>query len=224
MSQTITLSEALTALSAVSGINDTDRIILAGHPATTISYKNLKLALQQLIQAAITQAAIPTPQTTVQGTNKEYIYSTGITTDLPHNVFSAVFKCYQYGGDARITHKLWGSTADYTDGNYITATLPTVNTGANGVLHRNYFTRLINTTLTESGSTTTAVNITYPNYSDGSTKTLTLTPATTAKAGIMTTAHVNELSTLRTDMNGCQQTIADIQDDIRAIKASLGLS
>lgn len=217
MSQTITLSEALSALSAVSGINDDDRIILAGRPTTTISYKNLRAALQQLIQAAITQAAVPTPQTTVQGTASQYIYSTGTTTDLPHNVFSAVFKCYQYAGEARITHKLWGSTADYTDGNYISANLPTVNTGANGVLHRAYFTRLINTTLTESGSSTTAVNITYPDYANGSTKTLTLSPATTAKAGIMTTAHVNILNDCNTARLNHNARLTTIEEHYRSL-------
>ena len=187
-------------------------------------------------QASAKISDLPTPQTTVQGTSRQYIYSTGTTTDLPHGVFSAVFKCYQYGGETRITHKLWGSTSDYNDGNYISATLPTVNTGANGVLHRNYFTRLINTTLTESGSTTTAVNITYPNYADGSTKTLTLTPATTAKAGIMTTAHVNTINDLKTQVSNINNRVinlesteaskhlAQIEADITAIKTAIGMS
>ena len=56
--------------------------------------------------------------------------------------------------------------------------------------------RLRNTTLKEVNSTTQAVNITYPNYKDGSTQVLTLSAATSAKAGVMTASHVNSLNDL----------------------------
>ena len=221
MSQsTITLTEALRALSAVTAPEDDQRIILipatASSSAVTLSMSKLKQLIQSIAQAAATQAA-PTPQTGVAGTTTTYPYSTGTTTDLPHSIFSAVFKCYQYGGEVRVTHKLWGSTADYNDGNYISSNIPCATTGANGALHRTLYSRLINTTLTESTSTTDEVHITYPNYTDGSTKTLALTRATTAKAGIMSTAqcailvrlsylNLSEVTTITTSDTGTTKT------------------
>lgn len=177
---------------------------------------------------------IPTPQTTTQGTNRNYVYSN--SADSPHGILSGTFKAFQNSGRCYIRHKFWGSSNDYADGQYVTSEIPYVTTGANGVFEAAMLVRLRNTTLTEVSSTTTAVNITYPNYANGSTKTLTLTPATTAKAGIMTTAHVNDLNNCKatvSDLNNrvinlesteASKRLAKIEADITAIKTAIGLS
>ena len=159
-------------------------------------------------QTSAKTSDLPTPQSGVGGTNRTYIYSTGTTNDLPHNVFSGVFKCYQYGGEVRVTHKLWGSTADYNDGNYISSNIPTVNTGSNGVMHRNHFARLINTTLTATCESSRVI-ISYPDYASGGTKTVGIPSVNSAHAGVMT---VNHLTMLLQAVN-----------DIATIKAKLGL-
>lgn len=136
-------------------------------------------------------SSIPTVQTSVQGTNKNYVYSKVGTAQ--NEVLSGTFKVYQYNGKIRVTHKLWGSTTDYSDGMYYSADFPTANTGADGAMSKDYVSRLNNTTLGEANSTTDKVAINYPNYASGGNKTMYVTAATSAKAGVMTTDHVKQL-------------------------------
>lgn len=159
-------------------------------------------------QSSAKLSDIPTPQAKVAGTNTNYTYSAGTTTDLAHGIFSAVFKCYQYAGEVRVTHKFWGSTADYNDGNYISSNIPTVNTGSNGVMHRQHFSRFINTTLTATAEGSRVV-LSYPDYANGGTKTVDIPNVTSAHAGVMTVNHLNMLL----------QAVTDID----AIKAKLGI-
>lgn len=159
-------------------------------------------------QSSAKTSDIPTPQSGVGGTTTNYAYSAGTTTDLSHGIFSAVFKCYQYAGEVRVTHKFWGSTADYSDGNYISSNIPTVNTGSNGVMHRNHFARFINTTLTATAEGSRVV-LSYPDYANGGTKTVDIPNVTSAHAGVMTVNHLNML--------------LQAVNDIDAIKAKLGL-
>lgn len=185
-------------------------------------------------QASAKTSDLPTAQTTVQGNSRNYVYSN--SGDNPHGILSGTFKAFQNSGRCYIRHKFWGSTGDYTDGQYVTSEIPCVTTGSNGVFEAAMLVRLRNTTLTEVNSTTTAVNITYPNYANGATKTLTLTPATTAKAGIMTTAQVDDLAyckTKVTDLNNrvislesteASKRLAKIEADITAIKAAISIT
>lgn len=137
-------------------------------------------------------SAIPTEQTNVQGTNKNYVYSKVGTAQ--NEVLSGTFKVYQYNGKIRVTHKLWGSTTDYSDGMYHSADFPTANSGADGAMSKDYVSRLNNTTFSEANSTTDKVAINYPNYASGGNKTMYITAATSAKAGVMTVEHVKQLS------------------------------
>lgn len=127
---------------------------------------------------------IPSLQSGVKGMSNNYIYSN--SGDNTHAALSGTFKVFQNSGKCYVRHKFWGSTNDYTDGQYTTCEFPAVNTSSNGCMEAAMLVRLRNTTIKEGTSTKDSVVVSYPNYADGSTKTLTLTKATTAKAGMMT--------------------------------------
>lgn len=196
MAQSKKLSEALSELSNDSSISGDERIVVSDTDgkARTIPAKQL----------------IPSAQVGTSGTNKNYVYSN--SKDNSHACLSGTYKVFQNDGSCVIRHKFWGSADNYSsDSEWVTREIPTANTGANGVLHREYFKRLINTTLSEVGSTTSAVNITYPNYASGSTKTLTITAATSAKAGVMTTDHVKQLGDHNNRITSLESTEAGIR-------------
>lgn len=144
---------------------------------------------------------IPTAQSGVSGDSTNYVYSTQSTSDKPHNVLSGVFKVYQYNTKIRVCHKMWGSSSDYSDGQYYSCDFPVVNNGADGAADHYVHARLMNHTLTEANSTTDAVRVNYTNFAASGNKTLTLTAATTAKAGVMTVDHVNALAQAQTDVS-----------------------
>lgn len=178
MAQAKKLSEALSELSNDSSISGDERIVVSDTDgkARTIPAKQL----------------IPSAQVGTSGTNKNYVYSKVGTAQ--NEVLSGTFKVYQYNGKIRVTHKLWGSTTDYSDGMYHSADFPTVNSGADGAADHYVHARILNHTLTEANSTTDAVRVNYTNFAASGNKTLTLTAATTAKAGVMTVAQVKKLS------------------------------
>lgn len=185
------LSEALAALQAAASVSGlTVRLVVAGKDATE---KAQTITLAQLLTAL----GVPTVQTDGAGTANKYIYSN--YNDKTKGALSGVFKVYQYNGECYLRHKYWGTPDNYDDGLYATVKLPYCTTSADGVMQKDMLVRLRNATQTETG-TTTAVNITYPNFADGGTKTLTLTAATTAKAGVMTVAQVNALTKATTDI------------------------
>lgn len=186
------LSEALAELQKAASVSGLDvRLVVAGNSSTD----NAKtITLQQLLTAL----NVPTAQTGVVGNNQQYVYS--VSSDNTHAVMSGTFKAFQYNGQCLIRHKFWGSTNDYTDGQYTTCEIPKVTTGANGVFEAAMLVRLRNTTLTEVNSTTDKVVVSYPNYANGSTKSLEISKATTAKAGVMTAEQVSALEQATTDI------------------------
>lgn len=190
--ETKKLSEALAELQAAASVSGLDvRLVVAGQTDTDNAQT---ITLQQLLTAL----NVPTAQTSAVGNNTQYIYS--VSTDNTHAVMSGTFKAFQYNGQCLIKHKFWGSTNDYTDGNYTTCEIPKVTTSANGVFESAMLVRLRNTTLTEVNSTTDKVVINYPNYANGSTKNFEISKATNAKAGVMTVDQVNALTKATTDI------------------------
>ena len=137
---------------------------------------------------------IPSLQSGAKGTSNNYIYSN--SGDNTHAALSGTFNVFQNSGKCYVRHKFWGSTNDYNDGQYTTCEFPAVNTSANGCMEAAMLVRLRNSTIYEGSSTTESMVVLYPNYADGSTKTLTLTKATTAKAGVMTATDKTLLSAL----------------------------
>lgn len=195
------LSEALAALQAAASVSGlTVRLVVAGKNETE---KAQTITLAQLLTAL----GVPSLQTTTVGLANNYIYSN--SNDKTKGALSGVFKVYQYDHELYLRHKYWGSSGNYDDGLYATVKIPPATTQADGVLEWEYLVRLRNATMTESG-TTTAVNITYPNYANGGTKTLTLTAATTAKAGVMTVDQVNALAKATTDISTLNSRVMEV--------------
>ena len=197
---TTKLSEALAALQAAANVSGlTVRLVVAGKDATE---KAQTITLAQLLTAL----GVPTVQTDGAGIASKYIYSN--YNDKTKGALSGVFKVYQYNGECYLRHKYWGTSESYDDGRYATVKLPYCTTSADGVMQKDMLVRLRNATLTETG-TTTAVNITYPNFVNGGTKTLTLTAATTAKAGVMTVDQVNALTKATTDISSLNSRVLE---------------
>ena len=74
------------------------------------------------------------------------------------------------------------------------------------------FARIWNNTLSEVNSTTTEVKINYTNYAASGNKTLTISGASSAKAGVMTVAQYNSLLK-------AVQDIAELRGRIEALEA-----
>lgn len=202
MAQSKKLSEALSELSNDSSISGDERIVVSDTDgkARTIPAKQL----------------IPSAQVGTSGTNKNYVYS---KVGTPQNeVLSGTFKVYQYNSKVRVTHKLWGSTTDYADGMYHSADFPTVNGGADGAMDHYVHARLMNHTLVEANSTTDAVKVNYTNFAASGNKTLTLTAATSAKAGVMTVDHVQKLDGAIVMVNDLKKASSDTNERIGNIE------
>lgn len=200
MAQAKKLSEALSELSNDSSISGDERIVVSDTDgvARTIPAKQL----------------IPSAQVGTNGTNKNYVYSKVGTAQ--NEVLSGTFKVYQYNGKIRITHKLWGSTTDYSDGMYHSADFPTVNSGADGAMEHYVYARVLNHTLTEANSTTDAVKVNYTNFAASGNKTLTLTAATSAKAGVMTVAQVKMLNDVNNRVTSIESS--DLNNRVASIE------
>lgn len=174
---------------------------------SSATYNTLDTQVQRITDIA---ATIPTPQSTPDGGSKQYVYSDSTTNN--HSVLCGDFKVFQNSGDCLLRFAIWGGDTS-NSGKYITRTIPLANTSGSGLFDKEYLKRLRNATLTESADTsTTEVKITYPDYANGATKTLTLTSASSAKAGILTSA---TYGTIMTTVQRC----ADLSDQIKALAA-----
>lgn len=137
---------------------------------------------------------IPSAQTAVVGTNKNYVYSLGKSED-PRTLLSSKFWIYQHGdGNMFFRVKHWGAANDKNETDYSQVMIPNAWTGANGLLRRDVYSRLDSFTLREENSTTTQVNIVTPIFTTGGTRTFSISRATSAKAGVMTAEMVNTLT------------------------------
>lgn len=137
---------------------------------------------------------IPSAQTAVVGTNKNYVYSLGKSED-PRTLLSSKFWIYQHGdGNMFFRVKHWGAANDKNETDYSQVMIPNAWTGASGLLRRDIYSRLDSFALREENSTATQVNIVTPIFTTGGTRTFTISRATSAKAGVMTAKMVNTLT------------------------------
>lgn len=137
---------------------------------------------------------IPSTQTAVVGTNKNYVYSLGKSED-PRTLLSSKFWIYQHtDGNMFFRVKHWGAANDKNETDYSQVMIPNAWTGANGLLRRDVYSRLDSFALREENSSTTQVNIVTPIFTTGGTRTFTISRATSAKAGVMTAEMVNTLT------------------------------
>lgn len=137
---------------------------------------------------------IPSAQTAVVGTTKNYVYSQGKSED-PRTLITSKFWIYQHGdGNMFFRVKHWGAANDKNETDYSQVMIPNAWTGANGLLRRDVYSRLDSFALREENSTATQVNIVTPIFTTGGTRTFSISRATSAKAGVMTAEMVNTLT------------------------------
>lgn len=137
---------------------------------------------------------IPSAQTAVAGTNKNYVYSQGKSEDTK-TLLSSNFWIYQHtDGNMFFRVKHWGAANDKKETDYSQVMIPNAWIGANGLLRRDVYSRLDSFALREENSTTTEVIIVTPIFTTGGTRTFTISRATSAKAGVMTAEMVNTLT------------------------------
>lgn len=127
----------------------------------------------------------PSAQTSVAGTDKNYAYSLGKSEDTK-TLITSKFWIYQHSdGNAFLRFKHYGATNDKNATDYSQVQIPNAWVGANGLIRRDIYSRLDSFALREENSTATQVNIVTPIFTTGGTRTLTISRATSAKAGVM---------------------------------------
>lgn len=138
----------------------------------------------------------PQKQTSYAGNTGTYVFSEG-TSDNTRTILSSKLWIYQhtdYNQFLRFKH--WGATNDTRESNFSQVMLPNAWTGGNGLMRRDLYARIDAFNLFEQNSTATEVKVVTPIFTTGGTRTLTLSQATSAKAGVMTAAQATQLAAL----------------------------
>ena len=157
--------------------------------------------LAALNTAKADKTAIPTPQSMRSATaaDKMYVYSVE-DPQAKNSVLNAPdTKLRQVNGKLKLQKGLWNPNGE---ARYWTLeTIDAASTIADGVLTKEIFSRLGGAgndapRIYVSSTTTTGVTITYPNWASGGTRTFTIGQATSARAGVMTSAQYNKLTAL----------------------------
>ena len=159
-----------------------------------------------------TVADVPTVQTSASGNNKNYIYSN--SSDKMHLALCGHIWIYHHRTDGNLflRFKNWGANEDEKEENYSQVMLPNVSSSQRGLMDKDVFRRINNQTLSEVNSTTNEVNINYTNLGADGNKKLTISKATSAKAGVMTAGQYNDLTQAVKD-------IASLRARIEALEA-----
>lgn len=158
---------------------------------------------------------IPTAQTSVNGTTKNFIYSA--SGDEMHTALSGKIWIYQNGGyDKFIRFKHWGANNDENAENYSQVWLPPAWTGGNGLMRWDVYRRLDSFSLREENSTADAVNIVTPIFTTGGTRSFPIGKATTAKAGVMTATQVSALNKASEDIQALNDSLQGFLDTLTA--------
>lgn len=138
----------------------------------------------------------PQRQTSYSGNTGTYVYSEG-TSDNTRTILSSKLWIYKHGdNNLFLRFKHWGASDDTGETNYSQVQLPNAWVGSNGLMRYDVYRRLDSFNLFEQNSTATEVKVVTPIFTTGGTRALTLTQATSAKAGIMTAAQATQLSAL----------------------------
>ena len=141
------------------------------------------------------EGKMPSVQTSVNGTTKNYIYSA--SGDDMHTALSSKIWTYTHGdGNLFLRFKHWGANNDTSESNYSQVMLSNAWVGGNGILRRDVYSRLDSFKLREENSTADAVRIVTPIFTTGGARIFDISKATTAKAGVMTAEDKKNLDNL----------------------------
>lgn len=136
-----------------------------------------------------------TAQDGVKGTSKNYVYSS--PSDETRTVLSGKMWIRQNGAyDQFLCFKHWGAANDTSESQCSQVMLPKAWIGGTGLLRWDIYRRLDNFELREQNSTATEVKIVTPIFTTGGTRELSISQATSAKAGVMTAADKSKLDGL----------------------------
>lgn len=137
-----------------------------------------------------------TAQDGVEGTSKHYVYSSA--SDETRCVLSSKMWTYVHtDGNLFLRFKKWGANNDTVAQDYSQVMLTgRVSNDKWGLMNPYVYARLNNHTLTEGLSTLDEVKVNYTRFDESGNKVLTLTKATTAKAGVMTAGDKKRLDEL----------------------------
>lgn len=137
----------------------------------------------------------PQKQTSYSGHSGNYVYSRGTDQDTK-TVLSSKLWIYPYKRNQFLRFKHWGANNDEEGTNISQVMLPLVSTSSNGLMNWDVYKRLDEFALREQNSTATEVKIITPIFTTGGTRELSISQATTAKAGVMTAAQATQLAAL----------------------------
>lgn len=144
----------------------------------------------------------------VQGTSKNYVYSS--PSDETRTVLSGKLWIYQHGDyNQFLRFKHWGAANDTAETDYSQVQLPNAWTGGTGLLRYDIYRRLDGFKLREQNSTATEVKIVTPIFTTGGTRELSISQATTAKAGVMTAADKAQLDVIAASMDSFGNSITE---------------
>lgn len=132
----------------------------------------------------------------VEGTSKHYVYSSA--SNETRCVLSSKMWTYVHtDGNLFLRFKKWGANNDTVAQDYSQVMLTgRVSNDKWGLMNPYVYARLNNHTLTEGLSTLDEVRVNYTRFDDSGNKVLTITKATTAKAGVMTAGDKKRLDEL----------------------------
>lgn len=161
------------------------------------------------------EGKMPSVQTSVNGTNKNYIYSA--SGDEMHTALSGkVWMHTHTDGNLFLRFKHWGANNDTSENNYSQVMVANAWVGGNGILRRDVYSRLDSFSLREENSTADAVNIVTPIFTTGGTRSFPIGKATTAKAGVMTVAQVNALNKASEDIQALNDSLQGFMETLTA--------
>lgn len=130
----------------------------------------------------------PTVQSSTSGTKANYVYSQGKDQDTKTILSSKMWIRQNGAYDQFLCFKHWGATNDTSEDQCSQVMLPKAWIGGTGLLRWDIYRRLDAFELREQNSTATEVKVVTPIFTTGGTRTLSISAATTAKAGVMTAA------------------------------------
>lgn len=159
----------------------------------------------------------PTAQTDTSGTKANYVYSQGKDQDTKTILSSKMWIRQNGAYDQFLCFKHWGATNDTSESQCSQVMLPKAWIGGTGLLRWDIYRRLDDFELREENSTATEVKVVTPVFTTGGTRTLTLSKATSAKAGVMTATD----KTLLSGLGGYLHPVTDNLTTLDALNTKL---
>lgn len=139
----------------------------------------------------------PTVQSSTSGTSTNYVYSQGNDQDTKTILSSKMWIRQNGAYDQFLCFKHWGANNDTSENQCSQVMLPKAWIGGTGLLRWDIYRRLDGFELREENSTATEVKVVTPIFTTGGTRTLSISAATTAKAGVMTAADKELLNKIK---------------------------